>query len=343
MRVSRPLLAVVAAAATLSLAACAGAADGNDPAGGGDAAGDGTFPVTITHAFGETVIESQPERVASVAWGNHEAALALGVVPVIMEAATWGDDDGDGVLPWVEDTIAEMGVETPPTYDPTSGIDFEAVADSDPDIILAAYSGLTQEDYDTLTQIAPVVAYPDVAWATTWQEMTIINGTALGLKTEAEELVASLEQTVTDTAAENPNLAGKGVAFSYIDPTDLSVFGFYTLADPRAAFLPEIGMATPAVVEEASAGGEFWATVSSEAVDTLSDVDVLITYGDDTTLATAQADPLYSRIPAVANGAVAILTDGTPLAASANPSPLSIPVMLSDYMALIDDAAANAP
>ena len=34
------------------------------------------------------------------------------------------------------------------------GIDFEAVADTQPDVILAAYSGLTQEDYDTLSKIA---------------------------------------------------------------------------------------------------------------------------------------------------------------------------------------------
>ena len=40
-------------------------------------------------------------------------------------------------------------------FDETDGIDFEAVADTDPDVILAAYSGLTQEDYDTLSEIAP--------------------------------------------------------------------------------------------------------------------------------------------------------------------------------------------
>jgi len=165
MRVSRPIAAVATAlAASIALAACAGSTDvGGDAEGETDStapAASAEFPITITHAYGETVIEEQPERVASVAWGNHEAMLALGVVPVIMEKATWGDDDGDGVLPWVEDKLTEMGVDTPPLYDPTAGIDFEAVSDADPDLILASYSGLTQEDYDTLSQIAPVGAYP---------------------------------------------------------------------------------------------------------------------------------------------------------------------------------------
>ena len=93
-------------------------------------------------------------------WANHEVPLALGVVPVGMAEANFGDDDGDGVLPWVEEKLDELGAETPVLFDETDGIDFEAVADTEPDVILAAYSGLTQEDYDTLSEIAPVVAYP---------------------------------------------------------------------------------------------------------------------------------------------------------------------------------------
>src|SRR5690606_332472 len=91
-----------------------------------------TFPVTIEYALGTTVIESQPERIATVAWINHEVPLALGIVPVGMAAATWGDDDGDGVLPWVEDTLTELGAETPVLFDETDGINFEAVADTQP-------------------------------------------------------------------------------------------------------------------------------------------------------------------------------------------------------------------
>ncbi len=87
--------------------------------------------------------------------------LALGVVPVGMAAANFGDDDGNGVLPWVEEKLDELDAKTPVLFDETDGIDFEAVADTKPDVILAAYSGLTKKDYDTLSKIAPVVAYPD--------------------------------------------------------------------------------------------------------------------------------------------------------------------------------------
>ena len=128
-------------------------ASDNDSAAGSE--GTTGFPVTIEHAYGETTITEKPERIATVAWANHEVPLALGVVPVGMSKATWGDDDNDGVLPWVEDKLEELGAETPVLFDETDGIDFEAVADTAPDVILAAYSGLTQEEYDTLSKIAP--------------------------------------------------------------------------------------------------------------------------------------------------------------------------------------------
>ena len=37
------------------------------------------FPVTVEHAFGSTTIPARPERVATVAWANHEVPLALGI------------------------------------------------------------------------------------------------------------------------------------------------------------------------------------------------------------------------------------------------------------------------
>ena len=182
---------VVAALTAVSLAACGGSAEPTSEPAASSSAPAAQFPVTIKHAFGETTIESQPERIATVAWANHEVPIALGVVPVGMSKATWGDDDGDGVLPWVEEKLTELGAQTPVLFDETDGIDFEAVSDTTPDVILASYSGLTQEEYDTLSKIAPVVAYPDLAWSTSMQDMIKMNSRAIGKATEGDQLIAS--------------------------------------------------------------------------------------------------------------------------------------------------------
>ncbi|HAJ18321.1 MAG TPA: ABC transporter substrate-binding protein, partial [Microbacterium sp.] len=295
-------------------------------------------PVTIEHAYGETVIEQKPERVATVAWSNHEVPLALGVVPVGMSKATWGDDDGDGVLPWVEDKLEELGAETPVLFDETDGIDFEAVADTQPDVILAAYSGLTQEDYDTLSKIAPVVAYPEVAWGTSYEDMIRMNSAALGLSAEGDELIDELHETVSASLNNYPELDGARVLFSYIDASDFSQIGFYTSHDTRPGFLESIGFPVPEIVaEESAATEEFYTSVSAEEADRFADVDVFVTYGDPGSdiVEQLQADPLLSQIPAIANGSIVVLENSTPLAASANPSPLSIGWGVDDYFALL--------
>ena len=337
-RTIRPATIAMAALLAGGLAACSSSAASE----GEEGAGDWT-PVTIEHALGTTTIESEPVRVATVQWANHEVPLALGVVPVGMAAANFGDDDGDGLLPWVSERLEELDAETPVLFDETDGIDFEAVADTDPDVILAGYSGLTQEDYDTLSEIAPVVAYPEAPWATPWREMIEVNAAGMGMAEEGEELVASLDEDIADAVEEAPQLEGKATMFlTHVDTTDLSEVSFYTPFDTRSAFFSDLGLSTPGSVEAASADPEqFSGTVSAEQVDQFDDVDIIVTYGDQALLDALNADPLLSQIPAVQNDSIVLLPD-TPLGTAANPTPLAISWVLEDYVALLAEAADKA-
>ncbi|QIM19447.1 iron-siderophore ABC transporter substrate-binding protein [Leucobacter coleopterorum] len=342
MRTSRIFGVAVAVILAASLAACA-------PSSGKDQTGstpsDAGFPVTIKHAYGETVIKKKPERVATVAWANHEVPLALGIVPVGMAKATWGDDNDNGVLPWVEDKLKDLGAKTPVLFDETDGIDFEAVADTQPDVILAAYSGLTKEEYTTLSKIAPVVAYPDVPWGTSLEDMITINAKALGKDAAAKELIEKLQGEIDTALNAHATLKDKRVLFTFLDPSDFSKIGFYTAHDTRPGFLASLGLPQPKAVEEASAKTDaFYTEVSAESADSFDDVDILVTYGDPDSdlIKQVQADPLLSQIPAVKKGLIAILPDATPLAASANPSPLSIGWGIDDYFAVLASAIPAA-
>ena len=85
------------------------------------------------------------------------------------------------------------------------------------------YSGLTQEDYDTLSEIAPVVAYPETAWGTPWREMIEINSKAIGLAEEGEELVKDLETEIDSAVADHPAIKDMSTMFlTHVDPSDLS-------------------------------------------------------------------------------------------------------------------------
>lgn len=299
------------------------------------------YPLSIEHALGTTVLEAKPERIVAVQWANHEVPLALGVVPVGMAAANFGDDDGDGLLPWVKEKLEELGAEPPVLFDEGDGIDFEAVAALDPDVILAAYSGLDQQTYDTLSEIAPVVAYPEAAWSTDWRDMIRFNALGMGMQAEGDQLIADIEAEIAATVADFPALADKPTMFiTHLDTTNLSTIKFYTNHDTRVKFFEDLGLAMPQSVIDASAGGSFSGEVSAENIDVFDDVKLIVTYGGQELIDALNADPLTSKMPAVASGAIVTLGND-PLGTAANPTPLAISWVLRDYVKLLSDAAAK--
>ncbi|HCX65945.1 MAG TPA: iron ABC transporter permease [Eubacteriaceae bacterium] len=297
------------------------------------------YPITLSHAFGETVIENKPERIASISWGNQDVPLALDLTPVGVSKANYGVDEGSYLLPWTKEKYEDLGVDNPVVFDDLTELDYEGISNSRPDVILAAYSGITQEEYNLLSQIAPVVAYPDLPWQTFWRDQIRINSTALGLQSEGEQLVSDLDHLIDKKTSEYDSLNGKTAAFFYFNPSDLGNFYVYLPEDPRAAYLLDLGLSLPESVISLSQESESFALeMSSENMDLLSDVDIIVTYGTDSLLEQLQSDPLIGSMPAVKRGSVAIIEDNTPLAASGTPSALSIPATIDEYLSILAEA-----
>jgi len=95
----RTTLAALTAVTALTLTACGGGSD--EPAAeGSSTAADGAFPVTIPNAFGETTIESEPQRVVVTGYTDVDTVLALGVTPVaFQEFSTFPDATVPGLGP----------------------------------------------------------------------------------------------------------------------------------------------------------------------------------------------------------------------------------------------------
>lgn len=354
----RVLLTSSAAAVAGALAACS--TGPTDPATGDATTGEPTtsapdtsaasteaaaaFPRTVAHQYGETVIEAQPQRVASVSWVNQDVALALGVVPVAMAAVEYGANAG-GSTDWMDAKLAELGAELPTTYSEADGINFTGVAAATPDLIIAAFSGITQEDYDKLSKIAPVIAPPEgaLAFGTSWQDSTRLIGEALGLEERADEVVVEVEAAVAEAAEQHPEIQGKTYLYGSIDPAAAEQIYLYTDVDNRPKFLNSLGMVqAPVVVENATEEDGFYITWSPERADELVS-DVLVTWAMDESVGEAiKADPLLSSIPAVANDALVLQTDNHLVLSVSAASPLSIPWALENVLPAIAEAAEGA-
>lgn len=333
---SRPFTSVLVAASVLlaALALVAGCSTGaiGDTGGEGSASTDvertGDFPRTVTHAYGTTEIPAAPTRVATVSWVNADVALALGVVPVGMPRASFGANAA-GSTDWFDAELERLGGEAPTLYSETDGIDAEAIAALEPDLILGAYSGMTPEEYDTLSKIAPTVAMPegDAPFGTAWQDSTRLVGEALGLAERADEVIADVEGRIAAVADEHPGIRGTSFVFGTVDPAAAEKIYAYTGVDNRPRFLEQLGMVQSPAVAEASRGtpDEFSVTWSPERADEL-DSDILVTYGASPDVRAAiERDPLLGRIPAVEAGRMVVQTDEQEVLALSAASPLSLP------------------
>ena len=245
-----------------------------------------------------------------------------------------------GLLPWTAQKYKELGVEKPVVYDDIDGLDYEAISDSNPDVILAAYSGITQEEYYLLSQIAPVVAYPKNAWQTLWREQITMDATAMGKQAEGEKLVKDLDALIKEKTANYTDLKGKTAVFCYFNPADLGKFYIYLPTDPRAAYLTDLGLSFPESISKLGADS-FSIEISAENIDVLKDADILVAYGNDDLLKALQSDALLGTVPAVKNGAVALIEDGSVLSASCTPSALSIPATIDEYLEILGAAASK--
>jgi iron complex transport system substrate-binding protein len=329
--------------AGLALAACgsddSGSATADEGSGSEDTAASEAFPVTIDHAFGSTEIPEEPQRIVTWGWGSTDAVLALGEVPVGMPRFSYGATE-EGLMPWIAEDLEEKGAETPTLLTDGEEPPLGEILELEPDLILAHYSGITEKQYDDLSEIAPTVAYPEAPWSTPWREVVETTGRALGQEDEAEEVLADIDAEVSAAAEEHPEFEGKTVAAVAFDPTTNYV---YTVDDPRVEFLTDLGFENaPSVTDLDNGDISFYYTLSSEQLDQLTS-DVLLVYHD---FEEAQADfvdrPGIDTMEQVQQDRVAEVTGEAVVSSVSPPTALSLTYSLDDYVAALSEAASNA-
>lgn len=344
----RHVLAAAPATALLALAACStGPAGGASPAGSASVSvAPDAFPVTIAHAHGETTIQKAPTRIATIGWADADTVTALGITPVGAPKITWGGN-AKGSTDWFDAQLAAIGgTDTEITrYDDSAGIPSTEIAKLNPDLILGLSSGVSKEDYDKLSKIAPTVAYTTAPWGTPWQEQVEAIGTALGKQAEAAKLTSETEAKIAAATARYPEIKGKKAAWAWFTPTDLSTVGLYTTSDLRPQMLREFGFVdSPTVVDLSKADPKaFSVNLSAEKASTL-DADLIVFYAEEGAGAdTITGNALLGQIPALKNKQYVASADNAVALSMSLPSPLSVQTAVEKFLPKIVSALNGTP
>ncbi|MEM9774758.1 MAG: ABC transporter substrate-binding protein, partial [Chloroflexota bacterium] len=308
---------------------------GSAPSGEAMASSD-SFPVTLDHKYGSTTIEDRPLRVVSVGYSEQDELLALGVTPVGLRAWYGGYDYE--VWPWAQD---ELGDATPVTISTEGALNFEAITELNPDLIVGVTSGMTEEEYNFLSEIAPTLPQSGdyVDFGVPWQEVSLVLGQAVGEADAAENLVTGIEDRFAQIRADYPEWQGAtmAVAFWFNE-----VPGVYASEDARPRLLSEMGFVTPPEYDEL-AGDSFFVSFSEEEMPTLLDVDLIVWIAaDDAAIQAIKDEPLRAALPAAQEGREIFLNQLMGGAFSFS-SPLSLDYLLDEMVPMIEAAMDGDP
>ncbi|MDH2428011.1 iron-siderophore ABC transporter substrate-binding protein [Sphaerisporangium sp. TRM90804] len=294
-------LAVVLVSTLLAggVAACGSDSGGGTaaPAPTASATAAGAFPVTVEHKYGSTTVTAEPQRVVTIGLTDQDSVLALGKVPV--GTTEWIGGYKGAVGPWAAD---KLGGAAPPTVltDTGTGPQVEKIASLRPDLILALYSGLTKEQYDTLSKLAPVVAQPKefADYGLPWQMQTQTIGKVLGKEAEAKALVSDVEAKLAAAKTEHPEFAQSEALIA----TPYEGIFVYGAQDGRTRILSALGFNLPADLDKVI-GDEFGANISKERTDLLDTGAVVWIVADPAAdAAKLHADKVYGDLQVVKDG-----------------------------------------
>ena len=213
------------------------------------------------------------------------------------------------------------------------------------DLILAPYSGFSEQDYQRLSSIAPTLPYDTKPYQpSSWQNLATDVGKALGRPAQTAALIKSVEESVQESKASHPEFNGVTFAFgSYIreGETETAIYG---PDDPRVKFVENLGLTVaPDVVNGAKnfAGDSFLFGISMEKLDTI-DTDVYLGWASDQSeVDSTLANTLFSRWPVIANGKDLWITDNRLTAATMYVSLLSVPWATDELVPQLTELVAK--
>lgn len=311
-RLAAAFAVLVTGAVTLS-----GCSNADSPAGGTE-----DFSVTLDTAYGEILLEEQPERVVALSSQYADMLAALEIEPVAFAAGT--NDPAE--FPWLADL--DTGEFEPELLTAEGIASIEQIADYEPDLILGNTWHMDESQYEQVSQIAPTYV-GDVAGNPDWQDTMRAVGEMTGQTDAADEVVVEVDEHYAQVRAELPGLQGK--TYNYVG------FFFDEQEFPfgNGSWLDGFGL-VPAENQQNEQTGT---AISLENIEELG-ADVLAIFMQSGSESDLENDPRFAELPSAQNGTVIFLDFADALAVTA-PGPHSLVWAMDAVLPTLSDSALN--
>lgn len=252
---------------------------------------------TFEHVMGRIEIPEHPQRVIGLF--VEDEMSALGVKPIMQYSS------GSYYQTYLESYLSDV-----PKLD-TASINFEAVMDAKPDLIILGFGGWGEEGvYEKLSKIAPTYVFTgsEIQYPQNWQKNLRIVADLLNKSDVAEEIIKKREEKTKAAKQLLADSSERGtVAMIRIHASkELRLYGGPG-GQVGTALYGDFGLEPSQIVKDLAWGEDMDVqTISMEVIPQI-DADYVILAIDEGRSDQAQElmdSPLWKNIPAVKNGHV---------------------------------------
>lgn len=308
-------------AAITMLAACGTTDPATTETTSTPAAEQSAGPVTFTDGRGEqvTLPDGPATKVVVLEWSQAESVIALGVDPIGLADVTGYTSWVGNVAPFTTEPT-DVGVRREPSV--------ETIATLEPDLILGSVGSIPDSAMEQMERIAPIAlmngADGNDPLGLIRSEFTTI-ATALGKETQAEEVLATYDTTITENAQKlaDAGLEGTPVVLTspYADGANVTI----RMHGPRTAVQAVAeDMGLTAAWEDAGDEQFGLSNIDLEGLTELPDDTRFLYWGNDDSedIKSLEESSLWTELPFVKDdhvyrGAVGIWAYGGPASMTA--------------------------
>jgi len=287
---------------------------------------------TVSHQFGETLVPALLERVAVLGEYEEDSLIALGIIPI---AVVMSEPHRDAFPSnWAERIVGDRQIVN--LGGPNSELDYERLAELDPDLVLATRSNLDRSQYRALAAIAPTIARLSGTEQSqlSWKQHVELLGEALSLNAEADQAILVAQASIYDAIRPHPGL--KGSSFAWLQADSQSEIRVASSGHASSRFLKQLGLVYPSELDD-EVGDEMWAPLTNQLAAQL-DVDVLLIEADASLEKVIAESPLLRASPSLQREEIVWVSRGTALQAALNTvTILSLEVLLEELVPKVSD------
>jgi iron complex transport system substrate-binding protein len=257
--------------------------------------------VTVTHRFGTTTISEEPQRIVALGQTDCDPLIALGVTPVAI--GSFVENWYDPIHPWNEDGFTDGKPPELNFFEP----EFEKILDLQPDLVTMVSGGITKKDYETLSDICPVVG-PPVGYqdsAVPYGPHTVLIGQCIGKEAEAKAVVKEVDDSFAEARQRHPDWQSLTAVDAECYTGKFDVLGKNA---PRTTFLTSMGFQLSSELVE-QVGTQYSLDVSAEELAPLvGDLDLVIWNTDPGTIPDLQKNAVVASSRSTKDGHVIWIT-----------------------------------